>query len=176
MALLYIGTISKPHGIHGSCLVGNVTALPSLPPCTPVHIGYSEHFGSKAILDHIEPYRNGALLTLRGVDSIEAVDALREQGVFVDAIHISSDDRSLFDEVITGATVRLHSDGSVLGSVREVWSLPAQRMIVVETAEGNELLIPFVPSIVKSVTQSPLEIIIDPPSGLLDINEEGIHE
>ena len=137
MALLYIGTISKPHGIHGSCLVGDVAALPSLPPGTPVHIGYSEHFGS---------------------------------------IRISSDDRSLFDEVITGATVRLHSDGSVLGSVREVWSLPAQRMIVVETAEGNELLIPFVPSIVKSVTQSPLEIIIDPPSGLLDINEEDIHE
>lgn len=170
MPLTYIGTISKPHGIHGDCLLSDIDLIPNIPPGTSIHVGFSEQYGSAAVLEKINAYRNGALIRIRGIDTIDKADTLREMGVFVDDSVLSTDDRELMSSSLEGARVVIHSTGELLGNVREVWSAPAHRTLVVDTANGHEVLIPLVPSIVIRVSGSPHEVRIEPPEGLLDMN------
>ncbi|MFM2134288.1 MAG: rRNA processing protein RimM [Bacteroidota bacterium] len=173
MALTYLGTITKPHGIHGECFVTDVDIIPTLTAGTKVHLGFSAAYGTQAVLESIQPYRNGALLRLRGVNTVEQVEALREQGVFVQESLIADHDKELLSTSLTGAQVIVDATGRLLGTVREVWSAPAQRMLVVDHADGYEIMIPVVPSIVLKVTSNPHCVYVNPPDGLLDMNAPG---
>jgi 16S rRNA processing protein RimM len=173
MALTYLGTITKPHGIHGECFVTDVDVVPTLSAGTKVHLGFSAGYGTPAVLESIQPYRNGALLRLRGVNTVEHVEALREQGVFVEESLIAGHEKELLSASLTGARVVVDATGLLLGVVREVWSAPAQRMLVIDHADGYEIMIPVVPSIVLKVTSNPHCVYVNPPEGLLDMNAPG---
>jgi len=59
-----------------------------------------------------------------------------------------------------------------IGAVRDVWPIGESVLLVVESArEGKEILIPFNEAICPEVDRARKVIIIDPPDGLLDLNE-----
>ncbi|MFM8567980.1 MAG: ribosome maturation factor RimM [Candidatus Kapaibacterium sp.] len=170
MALTYLGTISKPHGIQGECFVSDVDLVPHIAAGTRIHLGYSVQFGKAAVLEKLQPYRNGALIRVRGVDTVEKADELRELGVFVDDSSLAAEERDLLGSSLHGARVVIDATGEVVGDVREVWSAPAHRTLVIDHADGHEVLVPLVPSIVVRVSDKPHEIRINPPEGLLGMN------
>jgi 16S rRNA processing protein RimM len=172
MPLTYLGTISKPHGIHGECFLSDIDLVPRIAPGTRVHLGYSPQFGTAAVLDKIQPYRNGALIRVRGVDTVNKAEELRELGVFVDESALDGDERELLSSSLQGALVVIDATGEAVGHVREVWSAPAHRTLVIDHAKGHEILIPMVPSIVVRVSSQPHEVRISPPEGLLDMNAQ----
>lgn len=62
--------------------------------------------------------------------------------------------------------------GERIGSVRDILSAGDSHLLVVEKEKGaKEVLIPFSRAICRKVDREKKEIVIDPPDGLLDLNE-----
>ncbi|CAG37531.1 related to 16S rRNA processing protein RimM [Desulfotalea psychrophila LSv54] len=60
-------------------------------------------------------------------------------------------------------------DGNSFGKVREMFSNGAQDIMVVSAPNGDEILIPIIADIVVETGEE--YIVIDPPEGLINMNE-----
>jgi 16S rRNA processing protein RimM len=121
-------------------------------------------------VESMMPRGKACHIKLRGVDSLSQADSLRGVEVFLpeeSLIHFEGSRYYLFQ--LMGCSV-LDLKGEVVGKVMDVLSVPANDLLVVDR-EGREILIPFHESICKQVDLAKKEIRIDPPAGLLDINE-----
>lgn len=109
-------------------------------------------------------------LKLEGVDSLSQADRLAGLDVFVPERFLrkrAEDEFYLFQ--LIGCRVS-GSDGRPIGRVEDVVSAGGSELLRVES-EGREILIPFHRSICIEVDVEAKEIKIDPPKGLLDVNE-----
>jgi len=62
--------------------------------------------------------------------------------------------------------------GQTVGQVKDIWFIPGNELLIVASGEpGKEILIPFHQNICRKVDLKAKEIIIDPPEGLLEIDE-----
>jgi len=63
-------------------------------------------------------------------------------------------------------------DGRPVGQVRTVWETGGTPLLVLDPAEGkDEIYVPFSRSICLEIDVRAKRIIVDPPDGLLDLNE-----
>ena len=170
MTTQYIGTLTKTHGINGDFILADVEHLPELKSGTKLRLGFSAAFAKPYVLESMREYRHGAILHLKGVDTMSAAELLLEQGVFVERSALQQSDVSQYAETIAGFEVRDAANSAVLGRVRDVWQSPAHRTLVVETASDDEVLIPYVPAIVVSVDLANKFVMVNAPEGLFDLN------
>ncbi|WP_174183911.1 ribosome maturation factor RimM [Nocardia barduliensis] len=170
---LVVGRVAKSHGVRGELVVEVRTDEPEarfapgatlrgrLPRATEVR-----EFTVESVREH-----SGRLLVfLAGVADRGAADALRGMLFLVDSADLppSEDPDEFYDHELEGLEVRL-TDGTVVGSVRDVLHSAAGELLEVRAAEdGREILIPFVTAIVPTVSLAEGVIVIDPPEGLLD--------
>lgn len=109
-------------------------------------------------------------LKLEGVDSLPQADALAGLDVFLPKVCLrkrEKDEFYLFE--LIGCRVS-GPDGSPIGRVQDVLSLGGNAWLQV-AGGGKETLIPFHEAICNRVDVEAKEIRIDPPEGLLDVNE-----
>jgi 16S rRNA processing protein RimM len=169
-----VGRIGRPHGVRGEVTVEVRTDDPDL------------RFVAGAVL-RTEPADRGPitiarahwhgttlLLSLEGVDSREAAEAVRNTELLVDVADLPEieDPDSFYDHQLVGLTVRL-PDESVLGQVTAVRH-EAQDLLVVRREGGgqtaaDEVLVPFVAAIVPTVDVAGGFVVVDPPEGLLEL-------
>lgn len=110
---------------------------------------------------------------LEGVTDRDLAERLQGLGVYVDRTQLPELDE---DEYYVGDTVGYRvqlADGTPVGTVRSILETAGNSLMVVERATGVEALIPMVPQIVQSVSPEERTVVIDPPEGLLDLNEPG---
>jgi 16S rRNA processing protein RimM len=107
---------------------------------------------------------------LRGVETITQAEELVGAEVLVpeDALPIPLEDECYFHE-IEGFSV-VTEDGTEIGEIKDMISVPGNDLLVV-AASGGEVLIPFASPICRSLDRERRRLVIDPPSGLLDLNE-----
>ncbi len=91
---------------------------------------------------------------LRGADLVVPIEAARPL-----------EGNEFWDHDLVGCAV-VTLGGDEVGTVSDVLHQPANEVLVVE-ADGKEILIPLVSTVVKSVEPNH-RITIDPPAGLLD--------
>lgn len=60
------------------------------------------------------------------------------------------------------------TNGSYLGSIKEILSPGANDVWVVEREKGKDVLIPYIEEVVKEVDVSAEKVVIEPMEGLLD--------
>lgn len=166
MSLKYIGTITKTHGVQGECTLSDVSLVPLVPPGSPVQLGYSASYGKAYTLGSIKKYKNGALIKLQGVDSIEEAEKLKELGIFIEESLMQTQEGDFFDDDILGCSVIEESSAAVLGTVSDIWKLPAHNAYVVTTPDGREVPVPVVDAIVKTVNLRAKTIVVNPPEGM----------
>ncbi|MEK9737945.1 MAG: ribosome maturation factor RimM, partial [Candidatus Nanopelagicales bacterium] len=87
-----------------------------------------------------------------------------------DADERPEDPEEFYDDQLVGLVVI--ADGAAIGEVAEVIHLPAQDLLAVQHVDGREVLVPFVAEIVPTVDLDGHRIIVDPPPGLLDPDEQ----
>lgn len=114
--------------------------------------------------------RNAYILKLRGVDTLEAADALAGREIFA----AERDFRGLgqdwyYDFQVLGCRVRTR-DGAEVGEVAGVLAAGGPLVLVVKRG-ASEVFVPFTEGIVVKVDPKAGEVVIDPPDGLLDLNE-----
>ena len=109
-------------------------------------------------------------LKLKGIDSLPLAESLAGLDVFLpeESLRKRGKDEFYLYQLI-GCRVR-GPDGRPIGRVQDVLSAGAGELLQVER-EGREILVPFHESICIEVDVEAKEIRIDPPDGLLDVNE-----
>lgn len=169
---LQVARIGKPHGIRGEVTVQVLTDAPG------------DRFvpGTKFI---VEPASAGPLtvfsarwnkdILLLAFDEIETrneAEGLRGAKLFIETEDIGADDddEGWYEHELVGLEVRV--GGSVVGKVSALHTLPVQDLLVVTTAEGAEVLIPFVEQIVPEVNVGEKYVLVTPPPGLFEVNTD----
>lgn len=128
--------------------------------------GEAAEFHIESLLPRGKAYH----LKLAGVDSLPSADHLVGLDVFLSEDQLKpAEDGHYYVFQLIGCLV-LTLEGEMIGPVVDVLSAGGADSLVVESG-GKEVLIPFHASICPGVDLAKREIRIDPPAGLLDLNE-----
>ncbi len=163
-----VGRIGKAHGVRGDVFVEPWTDAPE------------ERFADGAVLQGesqsftVESSRlhSGKLVVhFKGFDDRGAVEAVRGQMLSISAADRPAieDPDEFYDTDLVGLLVRT-VDGVELGPVTDVLHAPAGSLLSIDVA-GTELLVPFRLEFVPTVDLAAGTVVIDPPDGLLDLND-----
>lgn len=166
-----IGVVTRPHGLRGEVKVRPETDDPSRFESLD-HVLLGDQ-GQDAVPFRIVGVRyqsmqsgTAVVLALEGVATREAAEGLAGRAVWAEAEALPplGDDEVYLSDLV-GLEVW---DGPDLraGVVGDVLDLPAQPVLVVMRNTGDEILVPFVPELVESVSEG--RIVMRPLEGLLD--------
>ena len=165
-----VGRIGRPHGIRGEVTVETRTDEPD------------ERFADGSVLlvdDHADlvversHWHSGRLLVaFRGIHDRNAAETLRGLIVHVerDAMDVPENPEEYYDSTLQGLRVEL-ADGTELGVISDVVHLPGQDLLAVNV-RGRDVLIPFIAAFVPHVDPVGGRVVVTPPEGLLDLEDE----
>lgn len=109
------------------------------------------------------------ILKLETIDTRDEAELTVGMGVLLCRDDLAEGDNDQMDsQQLRGLAVRLKATAEILGIIESSFSNGAHVIIVVRD-EGHEYLIPLVDDIVVGIDDR--EVIIDPPPGLLEINQ-----
>jgi len=114
--------------------------------------------------------RSAPFLKLEGIDTLAQADALAGRDVYVAASGFRrlEPDR-FYDFEVLGSRV-VTRDGAEVGEVAGILETGGPVLLVVRRGDGD-VYIPFTEGICVKVDPEAREIVIDPPEGLLELNE-----
>jgi len=123
-------------------------------------------------VESLTSLRNGFVLKLGGVDTIGAAEALAGAEIQVPEGDLEPlESGQVFVADLLGCAV-VTLDGRPLGPVIDVWEAGGAATLVVERPkDGAELLIPLSETVCPVIDTAAKRIVVDPPDGLLDLNE-----
>ena len=114
--------------------------------------------------------RNSFFLKLRGIDTLARADALAGREIFAEEGAFPGLDKGRYYAFqLIGSRV-VTRDGAEVGTVAGIMPAGGSNLLVVACGE-KELYVPFTDGICVKVDPEAREIVIDPPPGLLDLNE-----
>jgi 16S rRNA processing protein RimM len=164
-----VGRIGRPHGIRGDVVVGVRTDEPELRfaqgsrlDTDPADLGPLTVAGSK--------WHSGELLVrFEGISDRDAAAELRGAWLTADSAAIAppEDPDEFRDADLVGLSVRT-VDGTQVGTVDDVLH-SGQDVLVIKSTDGRDVMVPFVKPLVPEVDVSSGYLVIDPPEGLLDL-------
>lgn len=165
-----VGKIVNTHGIQGEVRVISKTDFPEerYAPGKTLHLFLA---GSKQpealIVKSHRKHKNFDLLSFEGFPNINDVERFRDGILKVseDQLGDLSDGEYYFHEII-GCTV-FTLEGESIGEVKNILTPGANDVWTVETKDGKEILIPYIPDVVKEIDPQEKRIMIDPMEGLL---------
>jgi 16S rRNA processing protein RimM len=171
-----VGRIGRPHGLRGDVVIGVRTDEPELRfavgsrlDTDPADVGPLTVAGMR--------WHSGALIVrFAGVRDRDAAAALGGTWLSVDSGTLGApDDPDEFrDHDLVGLSVRT-ADGTVVGTVEDVLhygqDVLAVRPLDGGTAAPDQILVPFVKAIVTEVDVAAGVVVIDPPPGLLNLDD-----
>jgi 16S rRNA processing protein RimM len=166
---LQVARIGKPHGIRGEVTVEVLTDAPedrfvagtrfAVEPATAGPLTVRSARWNKEIL----------LLGFDEVADRNQAELLRGAKLFVETDELDEDDdEGWYEHELVGLEARVGED--VVGKVAALNTMPVQDLLVIETGDGEEILVPFVEEIVPEVNVDEGYVLLTPPPGLLEIN------
>lgn len=172
---LVIGRIAKAHGVTGEVVVDVRTDDPEarFAPGSVLR-GRKPRGGSERsfVIDTVREHGGRLLVRLNGIGDRNAADELRGTLFLVESGDLPpiEDPDEFYDHQLEGLAVRTVA-GEVLGTVTEVLHTAAGELLSIKRPDGAELLVPFVSAIVTAVSLAEGTIDIDPPDGLLNLED-----
>lgn len=142
--LLRVGVISSTHGVRGEVKVYPTTDDPNrFKKLKKVVLDTGrEHLNLE--ISGVKFFKNQVILKFKGIDNINDIEKYKGKDLLVhreDAVALGENENYVADlidlEVVT-------DDGKVLGTLTEVMETGANDVYVIETEEGEELLIPAI--------------------------------
>jgi 16S rRNA processing protein RimM len=168
--LINVGRIIRSQGKTGELrLRFHHISLRDCSGLKSVFIGKEETLREYKV-ESLVPRGKDFVLKLEGVDSLSQADSLAGLDVHLpeESLRKRGEGEFYLFQLI-GCSV-IGRDGRRIGRVRDVHSVGAGELLQVES-EGKEILIPFHKTICTGVDVDAKEIRLDPPDGLLDVNE-----
>ncbi len=136
-----VGTVVNAHGIRGEVKVNPNGCDPAfLTEFDTLYIG-----GEAVEVVSARVHKNTVLLTLPGVEDMDAALALKGKAVAIRRLDAKLPEGEFFDEELENMTVLDDATGETIGTLRRVLHYPAHD--VYEVRGEREYLIPAVPQV-----------------------------
>lgn len=164
--MIKIGKIRGPWGREGELEIESYSPFPDrFSKLKEIFIGFKSYR-----IERIRFFPKKIVMKLEGVNSIKDAERFRssEMEIPEDEIYFLPNGYFYLHD-LEGCQIFL-KDGKKLGIVDYVWEMGESTLLVV-SGEKGEILIPFAKSICYLVDIEGKRIVIDPPDGLLDLNE-----
>ena len=128
----------------------------------------SEWHGKTLELAELRWYNAQPVGFFTGVSDRNAAETLVKAILWIsqDESEQSDEEDAWYDHQLVGLGVV--RDGERIGVVRRVDHLPAQDLLAIEVASGDEVLVPFVKAIVPAVDLAEGIVTVTPPAGLFE--------
>ncbi len=170
---LRVGRLVKAHGLKGALKVELYTDDPD----GRFHTGAvftlqvpdsSPWFGKTVTVREFKWMNSHPVVFLEGIEDREGAESLVRAILWIDqdADAESAEEDAWFDHQLVGLSVI--RDGAVVGRVARVDHMPAQDLLIVDTGDDNEVLVPFVKAIVPEVDIRGGRVVVTPPAGLFE--------
>jgi 16S rRNA processing protein RimM len=169
---LRVARLTKAHGLKGGIKLELYTDDPArrfTPGATfdlQVPTASIWH-GKRLTLAELRWYNGHAVAFFEGVTDRTTAEGLVKAILWVDqdAAELPEENDAWYDHQLVG--LRALRDGVQVGVVARVDHLPAQDLLAI-TADGREVLVPFVSAIVPSVDIAAGTLTLTPPAGLFE--------
>jgi 16S rRNA processing protein RimM len=167
---IVIARIVKPRGIRGevSCVIETdfperFTSLESVTVWLP------DGSRPKLRVEDCWFHKDRVILKFESYDTMTAAQELTGGRLVIsDTNSDLLEDGQFFEHQVIGSDV-VTSDGRSIGRVKSVMRTGGTDVLVLETEEGLERMVPFADEICTDVDVGAKRIIVDPPEGLLDL-------
>jgi 16S rRNA processing protein RimM len=166
-----VGRIGRPHGIRGAVVVGVRTDEPELRFAKGSRLDTDPASTGPLIVAGSRWHSSELLVRFEGIDDRDAAAELRGTWLLADSATFAPlDDPDEFRDVdLIGLAVRT-VDGTAVGTVDDVLH-SGQDVLVIKSPDGRQVMVPFVLPLVPEVDVASGFLVIDPPEGLLDLEE-----
>ena len=165
-----VARIGKAHGLRGEVTVQVLTGAPDerfVPGATfvtePVAAG-------PLVLRSARDHNGILLLGFEHTDDRTGAEALRGIKLLADALEDDGDEDAWYERDLVGLKA-VTVGGDEVGEVTALESRPAQDLLVLRLSDGRQARVPFVTAIVPEVDIAGGRVVLDPPAGLLDLDE-----
>ncbi len=162
---LAVGYIRRPHGVRGELIMDIHTDFPErLRAGTEVYLGEEHH---PAQLASARPHGTSLLVAFQGLDSPEEAGRWRNTWVYVPAADRPPlPDGEAYQHQVLGLRV-VTDEGRELGKLVDIFETGANKVYVVETAEGKEILLPAIDDVILGFDLANGEIKVHLLDGLV---------
>jgi len=172
---LVVGHINKAHGTKGELFVWPLTDHPESTFAPGVILFLGDEKGREPdssrpslSVETVRPFRRGFLVRFPGVTDRSAAETFHGLYLFRARKDVEPlEDGEIFYHQLLGMKV-VTVDGEEVGRVVEVYELRPADLLEVRGPRGTHH-VPFLKSIIQAVDPESGTIVIDPPSGLLDL-------
>ncbi|WP_125613518.1 ribosome maturation factor RimM [Specibacter cremeus] len=162
-----VARLGKPHGIRGEVTAQVLTDDPDARFVAGAEFATRPARAGGLVVRSARWNKDILLLGFEGVLTRNDAELLRGTTLFIDAEE-DTDDDGWYEHDLLGLEVRVGSE--TVGKVTGLRTLPVQDLLIVEDANGEEVLVPFVEEIVPEVDTEAGYVRLTPPPGLFELN------
>ena len=166
-----VARIARAHGIRGQVIVNAETDFPEerFQPGVELFVNRSGR-AEPITVTTVRFQRERPVLGLSGIDDMNAATALAGLELRVPVDRLATLPANAFYRHDLVGSIVVTRAGRVVGSVTGVEGTMAGSRLVV-SADGGEVLVPLAADICTEIDPAAKRIVIDPPEGLLELNE-----
>lgn len=169
---LNIGSVRGPHGLKGIVCVNVITDIESrFTPGNGLFIEENGLLKKTEVLSYSRYKEHTALVSLKGIDSIEKAEVLTGAGLFIEKktaeetrSNLKNNEFYFFD--LIGLDVRVKDEN--IGTVSDIIEGGSGHIIEIEMKDGKKVLVPFVDEMVDTSRINERRIDITPIDGLFE--------
>jgi 16S rRNA processing protein RimM len=172
--LLLVGRIARAHGNRGQVIVNLETdfAEQRFRVGAVLLVGAEVSPAPKTIAA-VRFHQGRPVITLEGVETMNDAEALAGSDLWVEASTLEPlPEGTFYRHDLVGCEVRDVED-RIIGTVAAVEGPMDRSRLVVKRPGGGEALIPLVADICERVEPAVRRIVVNPPRGLIELNEPG---
>lgn len=173
--MVLVGVVVRVHGLRGETVVDLHTDAPEERFAPGTELAVRRAGGARGASLRVataRPHSGRMLVRFDGVSDRDGAEALRGAQLLMStsALDAPDDPDEFHAHQLEGLRAEL-TDGTVVGTVREVVHGPGGELLVLARPDGPEAMVPFVAAIVPTVDLDGGRVVLDPPEGLLDPEE-----
>lgn len=175
-----LGYIGKPHGLKGEMKFAyDVQNIEDYLDIKSIFVAKNGEPLENVKMMRFNPGSgNVGIVKIKGINSREEADRLRSSEVFFPISRLPKlEEGQVFYYEIIGFQVEDTNHG-VIGKIRDIYETGAEDLLIVDTPEGKEVMIPFQKPIYIETNKETETVHVNLPVGLLElyVGEASIEE
>lgn len=164
---LEIGKIVTTHGIAGE--VRAQAWCDDNEFLTEFDTLYFDRGKTKLKIENARVHKNVVILKIEGINDMNTAQTLRNKILYLNRDDVELEEGSYFIQDLIGMTVvDYHSPDTIYGTVQDITETGANDVYHIKTPQGNIVLIPAIPDVIREVMMDEDRILITPLKGLFD--------
>ena len=165
-----VARIGKAHGLRGEVTVHVLTDSPDERFVPGASFVTEPEAAGPLVVNTARDHNGVLLLSFEDTDDRTGAEELRGIKLLDVVLEDDDDEETWYERDLVGLRA-VTVGGDEIGEVTALQSRTTQDLLVLRLTDGREALVPFVTAIVPEVDIEGGRVVIDPPDGLLELDE-----